>query len=112
MRPRVDARKGEKLKHALAALLLLGSSAVPGLAHAHDDHHDDGYHIELIETTSPTAQLSRTRFGIAVGDDPLNRFDVVRVHRRGQRGGGDEPIIMVSPFGFESEFWELSTLGY
>jgi pimeloyl-ACP methyl ester carboxylesterase len=108
----LDARKGEKLKYPLAALVLLGSSAVPELARAHGDDRHDRYHIEHIETTAPTPQLNRTRFEIAVGDDALNHFDVVRVHRRGLRSATDEPVILISPFGFESEYWELSSVGY
>jgi hypothetical protein len=97
------------LRHALISLALVGSSVTPLAAHADDD---GGYHIEHIDVASPTPQLSRTRFAIAVGDEPLNTFDVVRVHRQGPHSLSDPPLILLSPFGFQSEFWELSTQGY
>jgi pimeloyl-ACP methyl ester carboxylesterase len=97
------------LRYALISLALVGSSVTPLAARADDD---GGYHIEHIDVGSPTPQLSRTRFAIAVGDEPLNTFDVVRVHRQGLRSLNDPPLMLLSPFGFQSEFWELSTQGY
>src|SRR5207344_2337857 len=39
-------------------------------------------------------------------------FAVVRVQKRGISGLDDPPLILLSPFGFQSEFWELTNLGY
>jgi pimeloyl-ACP methyl ester carboxylesterase len=97
------------LKYGLLGLVLLGSSVTALSASAHDDA---GYRIEDIDVASPTSQLRRTRFAIAAGDEPLDRFDVVRIQRQGRQGSSDPPLMLLSPFGFQSEFWELSTQGY
>jgi pimeloyl-ACP methyl ester carboxylesterase len=97
------------LKHPLVGLVLVGLSALPLTAQAHED---DRYRIERIESTTPSAQLTRTKFTIQVGEAALDTFDVVRVHQRGPAGSGDPPLIMLSPFGFPAEIWELTNYGY
>jgi pimeloyl-ACP methyl ester carboxylesterase len=99
----------DTLKHALVGLFVLGSSSVPLAAHAHDE---DGYRIERIEASVPSPQLSRTKFTIAAGEEALNTFDVVRVQQRGLAALANPPVMLLSPFGFQSEFWELTNVGY
>lgn len=97
------------MKQALGGLFLVGLCSVPLAAHAHDE---DGYRIEHISADFPSPQLSRTKFTVAVGSQALDTFDVVRVHERGIRSVDDPPVMLLSPFGFQSEFWELTNLGY
>jgi pimeloyl-ACP methyl ester carboxylesterase len=75
-------------------------------------HGNGGYRIEQIVADTPSSALRRTKFTIADGDEALNRFDVVRVQKRGIGGLNDPPLILLSPFGFQSEFWELTNHGY
>jgi hypothetical protein len=57
----------------------------------------------------PAPGLHRTRIGVADGTDPLNRFEVLRVRR--EFALRDEPVMLISPFGFSAAFWELTALG-
>jgi pimeloyl-ACP methyl ester carboxylesterase len=98
------------LKHALVGLALGGALAsLPAGASAHSF---DEYSIGQIEVTNPSPQLRRTRFSIEVGEGELDTFDVVRVHKHGSSSLDDPPVILLSPFGFQSEFWELTRQGY
>lgn len=101
--------KEDTLKHPLVGLFVVGISALPLAAQA---HNDDRYHIEHIESTTPSPQLTRTKFTISAGEAALDTFDVVRVHKRGHGDCDDPPMILLSPFGFQSEIWELTNYGY
>jgi pimeloyl-ACP methyl ester carboxylesterase len=83
--------------------------SLPGGASAHGDAD---YRIEQIVADTPSPELRRTKFTIAQGDEALNHFAVVRVQKRGLAGLDDPPVILLSPFGFQSEFWELTNHGY
>jgi pimeloyl-ACP methyl ester carboxylesterase len=73
---------------------------------------DSGYHVTNIGTDRPIPSLNRTVISVQVGNDPLNHFDIVRVRRHGLRYVGDPPVILLAPFAFPAEFWELSTGDY
>lgn len=49
---------------------------------------------------------------VAAGDEALNTFDVVRVQRSSMTCSGDPGVILLSPFGFQTKFWELTQAGY
>jgi hypothetical protein len=70
------------------------------------------YRVVNVETTDPSAQLERSVLTVQAGTDPLNRFDVIRVHQNGPGHLGDQPVILLAPFAFPAEFWELSTGDY
>jgi pimeloyl-ACP methyl ester carboxylesterase len=97
------------LKHALVGLALGALASLPAgvSAQAVDD-----YSIESIQITEPSPQLRRTRLSIEFGPGELETFDVVRVHKRGLTAINDPPVILLSPFGFQSEFWEMTQAGY
>ena len=97
------------MKHALVGAGLGMLLSLPGGASAHGD---GGYRIEQIVADAPSSELRRTKFTVAQGDQALNHFDVVRVQKRGIGGVDDPPLILLSPFGFQSEFWELTNHGY
>lgn len=98
------------MKHALVGLALGMLFSLPGGASAHGG--DGNYHIDNIVADTPSPALRRTKFTVSEGDEALNHFDVVRVQRRGLASVLDAPIILLSPFGFQSEFWELTNHGY
>lgn len=62
-------------------------------------------------TTVPAMGLSRTVMTVQEGASTFERFDVVRLHRMGNVGKHDEPVILLAPFGFPAEFWEASAPG-
>jgi pimeloyl-ACP methyl ester carboxylesterase len=97
------------LKHALVGLFLGTVLSLPGGASAHGD---SGYRIEQIVADMPSSSLRRTRFTIAEGSETLNRFEVVRVQALGWSSLDNPPLILLSPFGFQTEVWELTNHGY
>jgi pimeloyl-ACP methyl ester carboxylesterase len=72
----------------------------------------DDYSIEAVQITQPSPQLRRTRFTIEVGPGEIDKFDAVRVHQPSVAGLRDPPLILLSPFGLQSEFWEITQSGY
>jgi len=73
---------------------------------------NNDYRIEAVRIDRPSAQLQRTTISVAVGNEELDKFDVVRVHKRALTSLGDPPVMLLSPFGFQTEFWELTQHGY
>lgn len=94
---------------AALGLSCLALSSVGSLAHASGggDHHISGIGVE-----HPTENLRRTTFTVQVGTDPLDTFRVIRVRQRGPAHLTDAPVILVAPFGFPADFWELGTGAY
>ncbi len=86
-----------------------------------------GYWPVGFDHDHPSHELSRTRLTIQQGHAELNRFDVIRIqrmphrnrclgaHSLGHHHGGwhraDPAIILLAPFGFPAEFWELTDDG-
>lgn len=97
------------MKHALVGLAWGALASLPAGASAHSV---DDYSIESVQITEPSPQLRRTRLSIEFGPGELETFDVVRVHKRGLASIDDPPVILLSPFGFQSEFWEMTQGGY
>ncbi len=64
------------------------------------------YRIIDYERESVSSHLHRTRLTVQQGKHPLNRFDVVRL-RRSAPLRQTPPIILISPFGFPAQFWEI-----
>jgi pimeloyl-ACP methyl ester carboxylesterase len=71
-----------------------------------------GYRVTGVGVDAPSATLVRTVVSIQVGDDPLDRFEVIRVRQRGLPHLADPPVILLAPFAFPAEFWELSNGNY
>jgi hypothetical protein len=69
------------------------------------------YRITSEGSDHPSAGLIRTVSSIAVGDDPLDRFDIVRVRRHVPEHQAGPPLILIAPFGFPAAFWELTASG-
>lgn len=97
------------MKQVWLALTLTLLFALPRGVRAHASHD---YHIEDVEIDAPSSRLLRTTLTISAGDEPLNTFNVVRVHRRERDCEDDPPLMLLSPFGFRSQFWELTTNEY
>lgn len=97
------------MKHALVGLALGVLLSLPGGASADGN---GGYRIEQIVADTPSPGLRRTTFSIAQGDEALNHFEVVRVHKVGISGLDDPPLILLSPFGFQTHVWELTNHAY
>lgn len=75
-----------------------------GSAHA----HGNSYRIIDVSIDHPTPDLSRTVLSVQVGRDPLDRFDVIRVRLRHGMRWTDPALILLAPFAFPAEFWELT----
>jgi pimeloyl-ACP methyl ester carboxylesterase len=71
-----------------------------------------GYRITHIGVDDPSPELRRTVTSVQVGQDPLDRFDIVRVRRRALSRWSDPPVMLIAPFAFPAEFWEISTGDY
>lgn len=71
-----------------------------------------GYHVINIGVDHPSSSLVRTAIEIQDGSDPLNRFTAVRLRQKGLSHLNDPPLILLSPFAFPAEFWELTTGDY
>lgn len=97
------------MKHALVGLACGVCSLLPVGAGA---QATNDYRIEGVNIDQPSPQLRRTTISVAVGYEELNKFDIVRVHKRALTSLGDPPVILLSPFGFQTEFWELTQQGY
>lgn len=68
------------------------------------------YSVTQVSSTAPDPDLIRTDFQIARGSAALNRFHVLRIHET-SRHPPKAPVILVSPFGFPAQYWELTKLG-
>ena len=86
---------------ALVWLCLLGNAQASG----------SGYRIASIGHDDPSAAIERTTITVREGDDPLDRFRVVRLRAHGPLAPGANPLLLLSPFGFPVEFWEISESG-
>src|ERR1700759_637894 len=70
------------------------------------------YRIASVQSDAPSAGLRRTRFKVNIGSDALNTIEIVRVRRPGVLNLDDAPVILLSPFGFQTKFWEMTTGAY
>jgi hypothetical protein len=73
---------------------------------------DSNYHVSHVGIDHPSSTLVRTAFEIQQGSDPLNHFTAVRLRQNGLSHLGDPPLILLAPFAFPAEFWELTTSDY
>jgi pimeloyl-ACP methyl ester carboxylesterase len=95
------------LKHAFSACLFAILCAISTIARASTD---GGYRITEVNSTAPDPDLRRTDFLVQQGHEALNRFHVVRVRQTGIDHLADSPVILLSPFGFPAQFWEVTKL--
>ena len=70
-----------------------------------------GYRVTSIGSDDPSAGIRRTTITVQAGDDALDRFRVVRLRRHGPLAHGANPLMLLAPFGFPVEFWEISESG-
>jgi pimeloyl-ACP methyl ester carboxylesterase len=96
------------LKKALLALACSLASLAVDVTSA---QADDNYRITQVGTAIPTPGLRRTTFTVSTGDSELDSFQVVRVRQAALSHLADPPVIMLSPFGFPAEFWEITSEG-
>ena len=116
--------KGVHVKHQLGivCLGLFWSGAVlagppcgngSGRGHGHGGHHGHrnpkGHHVVNVEEDAPSSALTRTTFTVQDGRNSFNQFDVVRLQAGASSAA--EPLILLAPFGFPAEFWEVSDDG-
>lgn len=95
------------MKSHVSALLVVLLCCVSTVGHASSF---DGYRITQVKFDVPDPELSRTTFSIQSGQQTLNQFHVVRVQERSPRVLRDSPVMLLSPFGFPAEYWELTKL--
>lgn len=69
------------------------------------------YRIAQVVSTSPDPELARTDYQIERGSQALNRFHVLRVRETATRHPPSSPVMLLSPFGFPAQYWELTKLG-
>jgi pimeloyl-ACP methyl ester carboxylesterase len=69
------------------------------------------YRIASVGHDHPSAEIGRTTIAVQAGNDPLNRFRIVRLQAQGQALHGANPLMLLSPFGFPVEFWEITESG-
>jgi pimeloyl-ACP methyl ester carboxylesterase len=72
---------------------------------------DAPYQVISAGVDHPSADLTRTELSVQAGDDPLDRFDIVRIQRSDPAHVADPPLILLAPFSFPAEFWELTVSG-
>lgn len=70
-----------------------------------------GYRVASIGSDNPSAGVRRTTITVQAGNDALDRFRVVRLRRHGPLAHGANPLMLLAPFGFPVEFWEISESG-
>jgi hypothetical protein len=71
----------------------------------------DEYRVTDVSTTSPDPGVVRTSYQIERGHLALNRFHVLRVRETSPRHPLGPPVMLLSPFGFPAEYWELTSVG-
>jgi pimeloyl-ACP methyl ester carboxylesterase len=71
-----------------------------------------GHRVTSVGVDAPSPALVRTVLSVQAGADPLDRFEVIRVRQRGLSHLADPPVILLAPFAFPAEFWELSNGDY
>ncbi|MFT3922102.1 MAG: hypothetical protein QM778_06180 [Myxococcales bacterium] len=95
-------------KSLLAASFALATTMVIEAAPA---QASDNYQITQVGTEVPTPGLNRTTFTVSAGPSALETFHVVRVRQASTSHHGDPPVILISPFSFPAEFWEITSVG-
>ena len=69
------------------------------------------YRIASVGHDHPSAEIERTTIAVQAGSDPLNRFRIVRLQAQGPALHDANPLMLLSPFGFPVEFWEITESG-
>src|SRR5882672_923552 len=71
----------------------------------------DEYRVTAVSSSSPDPEVVRTSYQIERGHQALNRFHVLRVRDTSPRHPPGPPVMLLSPFGFPAEYWELTSVG-
>jgi pimeloyl-ACP methyl ester carboxylesterase len=71
----------------------------------------DEYRVTQVSSTSPEPEVVRTSYQIEKGTQALNRFHVLRVRENSSSHPASPPVMLLSPFGFPAEYWELTSAG-
>ncbi len=66
------------------------------------------YAITHTATEHPTPGIRRTTYTVSSGPSPLETFHVVRVQKAESPARKDPPVILISPYSFPAEFWEIT----
>jgi len=88
----------------MCVLVWLGASG-------HAQASGAAYRVTSVGHEHPSAQIKRTTIAVQVGDDALDRFRIVRLRRHGPLLHGANPLLLLAPFGFPAEFWEITESG-
>ncbi len=92
----------KSLLAATVALAALVTEAQPAQAF-------DNYKVTQIGTELPSPGLRRTTFTVSSGPSPLETFHVIRVRQTPLWHLADPPVILISPYSFPAEFWEITS---
>src|SRR5690606_32789545 len=78
---------------------------------SHGFKKDQGYRVIDFDQDNPDAGLLRSTLTIQEGADDLNRFRAVRIQAAGGDCHDDPTVMLLSPFGFPAEFWQIEDGG-
>lgn len=65
------------------------------------------YQVVEFERDLVGDHLARSTWTVQQGSSELNQFRVVRLYKTSHGGGCRAPVMLVSPFGFPVEFWQI-----
>jgi pimeloyl-ACP methyl ester carboxylesterase len=82
-------------------------SSAPAFGHP---HAPDDYRVTRVDSTVPVPELVRTDIEIQQGPAALNRFHVLRVRPNAFAHPANPPVLLLSPFGFPAQYWEITKL--
>ncbi len=69
----------------------------------------NAYHVVSTTVSAPHPSLERVVYEVQVGNNPLNRFAITRVHKKCGNHSGS--LILLSPFLLPGAFYEISESG-